>query len=129
MEHEQKINIHPRVTTTIPISNKSYLLKSSISTFTCLLSCAIGNWGTLAVFQIAHESMKNTERYTMDVATNSLQYQLFYIVALGMLVGLIASIAFVGVIINLQLRTAWGVAFKAYFGMSFMSMLIMMATE
>ncbi len=106
--------------------------KSVLTTVMCLFSCTVGNWGVLAIFQLSHNSIRHGavqhEEMTNMVTTSS-QIQMYYVIALAMLSGLIISVIFVGIIIKYQLKATWAIAYKAALGMSIFSMLLIMLTE
>lgn len=80
--------------------------RASINTLWCLLGCSIGDFGTIAFFQIT-----------------GIAWPVIAIMTLAIINGLLTSVALETVILSRQM--AVGLAFKTAIGMSFISMIAM----
>ena len=81
-------------------------LRASVSTLWCLLGCSIGDFGTIAFFQLS-----------------GIGWPVWAIMALAILNGLLTSILLETVILSRQM--ALGLAFRTAVGMSLISMIAM----
>ena len=105
------------------------ILKNAVrTTFICLISCLMGNWGTLAIVQT---QMRNKQmHHTINIPMSESKYlSMFSTIGLAMLSGLLISILFVCISLKYQNKQTWNDAFLIALNMSFISMLLMMALE
>lgn len=101
-------------TLVIPLfwSDRNAWNRASRNTLNCLIGCSIGDFGMLIYLQTYHHHMN-----------------MFLMMVLAIICGLCTSVALETVLLKINERFNWPLAFKTALSMSFLSMLVMELSE
>jgi cation transport ATPase len=93
-------------------ADNSIWKRAGKNTLNCLIGCSIGDFGMIIYLQTYHHHMN-----------------MFLMMALAMIAGLTTSVILETILLKINEKFDWFLAFKTAFGMSFLSMLAMELAE